>query len=42
MAKKVLTHNLSEPLNGAKMAKFDVNTGTGNLTIDSLAGGEDC
>ncbi len=40
MAKKVLTHNLSEPLNGAKMAKFDVNTGTGNLAIDSLAGGD--
>ncbi len=38
MAKKVLTNNLSEPLRGAKTAKFDINTGTGNLTIDRLAG----
>lgn len=40
MAKKILTHNLSEPLDGAKSAKFDINTGTGNLTIDRLTGGE--
>ena len=40
MAKKVLTHNLSEPLNGATTAKVDINTDTGNLTIDKLAGGE--
>jgi hypothetical protein len=40
MAKKVLTHNLSEPLGGATTAKVDINTGTGNLTIDRLAGGE--
>jgi hypothetical protein len=40
MAKNVLTYNLSEPLNGATTAKVDINTGTGNLTIDRLAGGE--
>ena len=40
MAKNVLTDNLSEPLNGATTAKVDINTGTGNLTIDRLAGGE--
>ncbi len=39
MAKKMLTHSLSEPLNGAITATIDVNTGTGNLTIDSLADG---
>jgi hypothetical protein len=38
--KKVLTHNLLEPLHGAKTAKFDINTGTGNLTIDRLNAGE--
>jgi hypothetical protein len=40
MAKKVLIHNLSEPLDGAKTARFDINTGTGNLTIDRLVNGE--
>ena len=40
MAKKVLTHNLSEPLDGAKTARFDFNTATGNLTIDQLVSGE--
>jgi Cell wall-active antibiotics response LiaF, C-terminal len=40
MAKKVLTHNLSEPLNGATTAKVNINTGDGNLTIDRLTGGE--
>lgn len=40
MAKKVLTHNVSEPLEGAKIAKFDIHTGTGNLTIDRLNAGE--
>ena len=40
MVKKVLTHNLSEPLNGATTAKVDINTDTGNLAIDKLAGGE--
>ena len=36
----VLTHNLSEPLNGATTARVDINTGSGNLTIDKLTGGE--
>jgi hypothetical protein len=40
MAKNVLTHNFSEPLNGAAAAKVDIQAGDGNLTIDSLAGGE--
>jgi hypothetical protein len=39
-AGKVLTHNLSEPLGGATAAKLDINTGTGNLTIDRLAGSD--
>lgn len=36
MANKVLTQNISEPLNGAKGAKIDINCGTGHLTIDKL------
>ena len=36
----MLTDNLSEPLNGTKTAKVDINAGTGNLTIDRLAAGE--
>ncbi len=36
----VLTYDLAEPLDGAKAAKFDLYTGSGNLTIDSLTGGE--
>jgi hypothetical protein len=36
MANKVLTQNISEPLNGANSAKIDVNCGTGHLTIDKL------
>lgn len=40
MAKKVLTHNLSEPLNGATTAKVDVSVADGNLTIDKLSDGE--
>ena len=39
MATKVLTDNLSEPLNGATIAKVDINAGDGNLTIDQLTGG---
>jgi hypothetical protein len=39
MATKVLTDNLSEPLNGATTAKVDINAGDGNLTIDQLTGG---
>ncbi|RPI33642.1 MAG: hypothetical protein EHM70_05400 [Chloroflexota bacterium] len=36
----VRTQDLSEPLGDVTTAKFDVNTGTGNLTIDQLTGGE--
>jgi predicted membrane protein len=39
-AGNVLTENLSEPLNDVTTAKIDVDTGTGNLTIDRLTGGE--
>lgn len=40
MANNVLTENLSEPLNGTTTAKVDINTGTGNLLVDRLTGGE--
>ena len=40
MANKILTDNLSEPLNGVTMAKVDINSDTGHLTIDKLTGGE--
>jgi hypothetical protein len=40
MAKNVLTHNLSEPLNGTTTATVEINTDSGNLTIDRLTGGE--
>ena len=40
MAKNVLTDNLSEPRNGAKAAKVDINVADGNLTIDRLTDGE--
>ena len=40
MANKVLTHKLSEPLCGATSAKVDIDTASGNLTIDNLNGGE--
>ncbi|RPI33641.1 MAG: hypothetical protein EHM70_05395 [Chloroflexota bacterium] len=40
MAKNVLTQPLSEPLGGAKTAKVHIDVGDGNLTIDSLTGGE--
>ncbi len=40
MANRLLTDSLSEPLNGATTAKFDINTGAGNLTIDRLTGSE--
>ncbi len=36
MAKNVLTHNLSEPLDGAKTVNFNIDPGDGNLTIDTL------
>ncbi len=37
---KVLTQTLSESLGDATAAKLDFNAGTGNLTIDRLAAGE--
>ncbi len=40
MAKNILTHNLSEPLGDATVAKVDIDNGDGNLAIDGLAGGE--
>lgn len=40
MANNLLTDTLSEPLNGATTAKVDVNSGTGNLTIDQLPASE--
>jgi len=36
----LLTDDFAEPLNGATTAKIDVQTGDGNLTIDTLTGGE--
>ena len=36
----VLTRDLSEPLGGVTAAKFNFDTGPGNLTIDRLTGGE--
>ena len=40
MAKNVFTHNFAEPLNGAAAAKIDIQAGDGNLTVDTLTGGE--
>jgi len=40
MANNLLTDSLSEPLNGATTATVDISSGTGNLTIDRLTGGE--
>jgi len=37
---KVLTEDLSLPLDGATSAVLDINAGTGHLTIDRLTGGE--
>jgi hypothetical protein len=37
---RLLTENLSEPLNGATTAKVDIHTASGNLTIDGLTGNE--
>lgn len=39
MASNVLIHHLSEPLNGAARAKFEINPADGNLVIDTLTGG---
>ncbi len=35
-----LTEDFAEPLNGATAAKFDIDAGDGNLTVDTLTGGE--
>ena len=40
MSKNVFADKLSVPLNGAKTAKFYINAGDGNLTIDRLRSGE--
>ncbi len=40
IAKNVLVHNLSEPLNGATTAIVDIHAGDGNLLIDRLTDGE--
>lgn len=40
MANKTLVDNISEPLNGASNAKFEITTASGNLTIDRHSGGE--
>lgn len=41
MAKKVLIQNLSEPLGSIHSVKYDIKTGTGNLTIDPLSSGDE-
>lgn len=41
MAKNVPTLNLSEPLRETITAKFDIDTGSGNLTIDRLASSDE-
>lgn len=40
MAKKLLTYHFSEPLDGIKTAKVDIDAGDGNLAIGRLSGGE--
>ncbi len=40
MAKKVLTQNLAVPRTSETRAKVDIYTGTGNLAIDKVTGGE--
>jgi hypothetical protein len=40
MAKNVLTHDLSLPLDGTKTATVDISTDSGNLTIDRLTDDE--
>lgn len=38
---KLLIDNLSEPLNGAKAARIEINAGLGHLIMGRLSGGED-
>ncbi len=40
MSGNLMTHTLSEPLDGMTTAKVSINPGDGNLEIDSLTGGE--
>jgi hypothetical protein len=40
MASRLLTEPFSEPLNGASTARVDIDSGSGNLTIDRLTTGE--
>jgi hypothetical protein len=40
MAKTILIHNLSVPLNGATAIRFDIHAGDGNLSIDGTPGNE--
>lgn len=40
MANNILTDNLSVPLSDATIARVDINSDSGNLTIDKLTGGE--
>jgi hypothetical protein len=40
MANRLLTDILSAPLDGATTAKVDIDSGTGDLTIDRLPGGQ--
>jgi hypothetical protein len=40
MANNVRTHDLSLPLDGTKSATVDIDTDSGNLTIDRLTGGD--
>lgn len=40
MAKQIFTQNLSEPLDGATTAKFEINPGDGNLMIDKINSSE--
>ncbi len=40
MAKNVMIYNLSDPLNAARVARFDIHAGDGNLTIDGSIGDE--
>jgi hypothetical protein len=39
-AGSLLTHNLAEPLGDVTAATIDIDTGSGNLTIDRVTGGE--
>jgi hypothetical protein len=39
MSNELLTDELSAPLNGATSARVEIDTGTGNLTVDNLPAG---